>query len=201
MCERAYARMGQQAVETCIRANAGDGLLPEDPEPTEPTEPGIPAVTLTDLARFAPEQSRTVLEPDGIGVVGLPANLLAPSSAHTVAGELFGQPASVRFTPEEYVFVHGDDTFQVTRTAGRTWADLGVPQFTATDTSHTYSTRGTYTVHTIVRYAAEVDLGSGWMPVAGLLDIPTPETSVQVYELHTALVEHTCDEDPTGPGC
>ncbi|MFV0375570.1 hypothetical protein, partial [Microbacterium sp.] len=171
------------------------------PDDTGTVTAGTSPITMTDLARFAPDDTTTIAEPDGVGVVRLPVNFIAPATEHTTTGTLFDQPVTVRFTPIEYEFIHGDGTTATRTTPGRTWADLALPQLTATDTSHAYTERGTYTAHTLVHYTADIDLGTGWTPVPGTLTIPTPDTTIHIYELHTALVEHTCDEDPTGPGC
>lgn len=177
----------------------------DDPVAADPDDaadaPQTFTITVSDLARFAPREATTVVEPFGIGVVGLPTNFVAPSSVHVVSGELFGHPVQVRFMPTGYVFTHGDGTRTNSASPGRSWDDLGVPQFTRTDTSHVYMERGEYTVSTVVQYTAEVDFGGGWVAVPGILEIPTAGTPVQVYEVRNALVEHDCIEDPTGPGC
>ncbi len=162
---------------------------------------GVLQPTLTDVASFAPAALALVDEPDGVGVVGMPMNFVVEAAAHEATGELFDLPVTVRFTPASVVFVHGDGTSRTSTTGGRTWAQLGQAQFSATSTSHAYSTRGTFTARGVVRYAAAVDFGNGWVPVPGLLEIPTPSTNVQILEVRTALVDKTCAERPTGPGC
>ncbi len=107
----------------------------------------------------------------------------------------------MRFTPVGVTFAHGDGTSRTTTTGGSPWAVLGVPQFTATSTSHAYAARGTYAVTTSVQYVADVDFGSGWSRVPGILSTPGGSTGLQIVEARTALVAHTCLEDPTGPGC
>ncbi|KXC07079.1 hypothetical protein MhomT_02665 [Microbacterium hominis] len=157
--------------------------------------------TLADVASFAPASTPLIDEPDGVGIVGMPVNFVVSAGAHEQTGVLFDLPVTVRFTPTSYVFVHGDGTVRETVTGGRTWAQLGRAQFSATDTSHAYSTRGTYTAAATVRYAAQVDFGGGWTDVPGLLEIPAGTTTLQIVEVRTALVERTCGENPTGPGC
>ncbi|WP_223848942.1 MULTISPECIES: hypothetical protein [Microbacterium] len=153
------------------------------------------------MASFAPASTPLVDEPDGVGIVGMPVNFVVSAGAHEQTGVLFDLPVTVRFTPTSYVFVYGDGTVRETVTGGRTWAQLGRAQFSATDTSHAYSTRGTYTATATVRYAAQVDFGGGWTDVPGLLEIPAGATTLQIVEVRTALVERTCGENPTGPGC
>lgn len=157
--------------------------------------------TLADVASFAPTPVPLVDEPDGVGVVGMPMNFVVDAAVHEQTGELFDLPVTVRFTPASIVILHGDGTSRETATGGRTWAQLRQAQFSATATSHAYGARGTYPAGGIVRYSAAVDFGNGWVAVPGLLEIPTPSTSVQILEVRTALVDRTCAEDPTGPGC
>src|SRR5690606_38257876 len=69
------------------------------------------------------------------------------------------------------------------------------------NTSHTYAERGTYTARIDVDYTAEIDLGAGWIPITGQLTTTGPGQEIRIYEAHTALVAHTCVEDPDGVGC
>ena len=172
-----------------------------DDEPAEPADPAIPAITLTDLAQFAPAPVATTGEPDNLGVAGMPTNFVAAASAHTRTGALFGTPVTVRFTPVGYDFRYGDGGSASTTTGGQTWSALGQASFTPTATSHIYSERGTYDASVTVRYAAEVDLGTGWFPVDGQLSIDGPTQQIRIFEAHTALVAQTCLEQTTAPGC
>lgn len=158
-------------------------------------------VTLNDLASFAPDAPPLAGQPAGVAIVGMPANFVVDAEPHTVTGELFDLPVSVRFTPVSYLFVHGDGTAREAPTGGETWEALGLPQFSATATSHAYGSRGTFTAHAAVRYTAAVDFGSGWAAVPGILELSSPGYDVDVLEVRTALVERTCVEDPGGPGC
>lgn len=160
-----------------------------------------PTITLTDLVRFSPSPSVFSGEPDNLGIAGLPMNLVATASAQTQQGDLFGFPIRVRFTPVEYVFVHGDGSTATHRQGGATWAALKQAQFTPTATSHVYADRGTYAARVDVRYRAEIDLGTGWQPVDGLLTTTGPTQEVRIFEARTALVAHTCEETPKAPGC
>lgn len=158
-------------------------------------------VTLNDLASFAPDAPPLTGQPAGVAIVGMPANFVVDADTHTVTGELFDLPVSVRFTPVSYLFVHGDGTAREAPTGGATWEALGQPQFSATATSHAYGSRGTFTAHAAVRYSAAVDFGNGWAAVPGILELSTGAYAVDVLEVRTALVERTCVEDPGGPGC
>lgn len=162
---------------------------------------GVLRPTLTDVASFAPTSAPFVDEPDGVGVVGMPVNFVVTAGVHEQAGRLFDLPVTVRFTPTSYVFTHGDGTSREATTGGRTWAELGLAQFSATPTSHAYASRGTYTATAAVRYAAQANFGNGWIDVPGQLEIPIGTTTLQIVEVKTALVDKTCAENPTGPGC
>ena len=183
-----------------------DNCSPANPttcfeQPDVPAEPTIPQPTLADVARFAPASVPLIDEPDGVGVVGMPMNFVVDARAHDAAGTLFDLPVSVRFTPASVLFVHGDGTSRVSDGGGRSWATLGLAQFSATPTSHAYTARGSYTASAVVRYAAQVNFGNGWVAVPGVLEIPTTSGDVQIFEVRTALVDKTCLENPGGVGC
>lgn len=160
-----------------------------------------PDVTLSDVASFAPRVAPLIPEPAGIGVAGMPVNIVASASPHTADGELFDLPVTVRFRPVSFHFDYGDGTTRDAASGGQTWSSLGVPQFTPTATSHVYRERGTYTARVTVSFAAEVDFGTGWTPVPGLLAVPAGATSLRILEARTALVERDCLENPGGIGC
>lgn len=157
--------------------------------------------TLNDVASFAPRLAPPVPEPDGVGIAGLPVNVVASARTHTRTGELFDLPVTVRFRPVSFTFDYGDGTRRELPTGGATWQQLGLTQFDPTDTSHAYRERGEYVISTVVHFAADVDFGTGWIPVEGLLAVPAGATTVEVLEARTALVERTCHEDPDGIGC
>ncbi|MCT9819936.1 hypothetical protein N3K63_06490 [Microbacterium sp. W1N] len=157
--------------------------------------------TMNDVASFAPTARPLVDEPDGVGIVGMPVNFVVDAETHAATGTLFELPVTVRFTPVSYRFAHGDGTSRTASGGGATWAELGLAQFSATATSHAYAARGTYTASTAVEYSAAVDFGSGWIDVPGTLTIPGGTATLQIVEARTALVDRTCLEDPSGPGC
>lgn len=173
----------------------------EEVTPDEAATPAIPAITINDLARFAPAGSAITGEPDNVGVVGLPMNFVAAASVHTVNDSLFGFPVAVRFTPSGYDFDFGDGTSTTTTTGGQSWADLGQAQFTPSPTSHAYTERGTYSAQVNLRYTAEVDFGIGWFPISGEVTSVGPSQEIRIFEAHTALVAHTCQQAPDSPGC
>ncbi|WP_171013202.1 hypothetical protein, partial [Microbacterium sp. 2FI] len=162
----------------------------------------VPDVTLADLASFRPAQPTLTGEPAGFGIAGLPTNVVATASEQFIAGTLLGWDVTVRFVPAGFVFDYGDGETARTITGGTNWQSLGQPQFTPTPTSHVYGERGTYPVSVTVQYSPSVDFGSGlWRPVAGYVTASTGGYGVRVLEARTALVDETCVEDPSGPGC
>lgn len=168
----------------------------------EEVAPGIPAVTAHDLASFAPARPALGSEPEGVGVVGMPANFVASASAQTIGGTLFGRPVTVQFTPAAYVFDYGDGATARSASGGASWETLGQAQFTPTPTSHAYAERGTYQASVTIEYAAAVDFGTGtWFPVRGVVTATTAGYPVEIFEVRTALVDKTCAENPAGPGC
>lgn len=186
-------------------------ITPSTPPPPEDCGPlnrcidytvvGFPEVTLADLASFRPATPTLGGEPAGFGVVGMPTNLLAAASEERIPGTVLGWDVTVRFVPTAYVFDNGDGTTTRAATGGSAWASLGQGQFTPTETSHAYRARGTYGVSVTVEYAASVDFGTGWRPVPGVVRAEAGGYDVRVVEVRTALVDRTCAEDPTGPGC
>jgi hypothetical protein len=178
----------------------GMELLYEHIPQDEPTE-DIPAVTVADLAAFTPQQPSLAAEPAGLGVAGLPTNVVAGASEHTVAGTLFDRPVTVRFSPVGFRFDYGDGTTSTSSTGGAAWADLGQAQFTPTPTSHTFSSPGEYTVTVSVAYAAVVDFGVTTRTVNGTVTANAAPQTLTVLEARTALVDKTCAQNPRGPGC
>lgn len=161
----------------------------------------LPDVTASDLASFAPSKPTFEAEPGGVGIVGMPTNFVASASTQTLTGTLFDRPVTVRFSPSAYVFSYGDGSSARSSSGGAAWAALGQPQFSATPTSHAYGSRGVYTASVSVEYVAAVDFGTGWRPVIGVVTATGGGQSVEIFEARTALVDKTCAENPSGPGC
>lgn len=161
-----------------------------------------PDVTAADLASFRPTRPSLEGEPAGFGIVGAPTNVVAAASGQYLTGDLLGWDVTVRFVPAGFIFDYGDGTTARSTTGGASWAGLGQAQFTPTATSHAYRERGTYSVSVTVQYSASVDFGSGtWRPVTGFVTASTGGYDVRVVEARTALVDKTCVENPSGPGC
>ena len=165
-----------------------------------PTIPGT--LTLSDFAAFRPDVGTNAMQPNGWAIVGLDTNFFSRGGEETVDGTLLGGPAQVRFTPVAWTWSYGDSATKRTSTAGRTWAELGIPEFDATPTSHVYADKGTYTITLTIEYAAEYRLGAGaWTPIAGVLSLPSNPLVITVGSAKTVLVDEDCRVNPGGPGC
>ncbi|MFM9876957.1 MAG: PKD domain-containing protein [Rhodoglobus sp.] len=165
-----------------------------------PTIPGT--LALSDIAAFRPDVGTNAMQPNGWAIVGLDTNFFSRGGEETVDGTLLGGPAQVRFTPVAWTWSYGDGATKRTGTAGGTWAELGIPEFDATPTSHVYAAKGTYTITLTIDYVAEYRLGSGaWVPIAGVLSLPSNPLLITVGSAKTVLVEEDCRENPDGPGC
>lgn len=173
---------------------------PAAPETTPPTT-GTPTIVISDLARFAPASVLATAEPANVGIAGMPTNFTAAATPQVQDGELFGVPLRVRFVPAGYDYIYGDGSSATLTTPGQTWEALGQAQFTPTPTSHVYREPGVYSARVDVRYTAQVDLGGGWIDVPGQLTTSGATQEIRVLEARTALVAHTCDENPAGVGC
>lgn len=171
------------------------------PETTAPPIPGVPTITIRDLARFAPASVRAASEPGNVGIAGMPTNFVAVAKTQVQDGVLFGIPLRVRFRPAGYDYTYGDGDAATVTHAGRTWEALGQAQFTPTPTSHVYREPGVYPARVDIRYTAQVDLGGGWIDVPGQLTTSGVTQEIRILEARTALVAHTCDENPAGVGC
>lgn len=162
----------------------------------------LPTVFAEDLVSFRPAAPSIVTEPAGLGVAGLPANVVATASEHRLAGDLLGYAVTVRFVPVGFTFDYGDGRTHSATHGGGTWAQLGQAPFTPTPTSHAYWQRGDYVIAVRVRYAASVDFGTGaWRPVVGEVTASAAASTIRIFEARTALVDATCAEQPRGTGC
>lgn len=192
---------------------AANGNLPAGPDPiirdgytvncipNSPCDPNF-VVHISDLVNFVPEQPTTTMEPDGWAVVGLPVNLIAAASAHTLSGTLLGYEAQVRFTPVRYQWDYGDGTQATTTSGGASWAALDLPEFSETATSHAYRDRGTFTVTLAVEYAAEYRFADEpWKSIGGTLAVSSSPLTTVSLDARTVLVGGDCVGRPSGPGC
>lgn len=160
-------------------------------------------VTWSDIASFrATPPVLTLMEPAGWAVKGLPMNLVAAASVEEVGGSLLGFPADVRFTPTAFAWDYGDSQTARSATGGASWADLGLPEFSTTSTSHVYAERGEYSVTVGVELSAEYRFAGGqWQPIAGSVGVVGSAAPVVVKSATTVLVSGSCLKNPRGPGC
>jgi hypothetical protein len=175
---------------------------PLQPFPVDeaPAAEPLPEVTIDDLASFAPSAGPAAGEPAGWGIVGLETNFYAGSTAQIVEGELFGRPASVRFTPVSWRWSYGDGVARASATPGTRWESVA-EEFEPTATSHRYSSVGTYQVGLTVEFGAEFRFGGDvWLPVPGTVTATAAPFSVRIGTADTVLVERGC-QAASGPGC
>jgi hypothetical protein len=159
-------------------------------------------VTLSDLARFRPSAPALTMEPDGWLLIGLPANFIADTSQHTQGGTLFDVPIEVRFTPASYNWSWGDGSSSRTTVPGSTWAELGLPEFSTTPTSHIFAETGIYSVTVTVAFTVEYRaVGGSWISIAGTLSAPAVTIAALAGDAKTVLVDKECTRNPSGPGC
>jgi hypothetical protein len=159
-------------------------------------------ITLSDIAGFPAVVGLSVAEPDGWAVTRLPVNFYSTAVSHVVDGVLLGTPASVRFTPRAWTWDYGDGRISTVREAGASWAALALPEFSATSTSHVFSTRGDFRVQLTVDFIAEYRFaGSNWVPIAGVLPLRGEPLQVTASAAKTVLVGGDCGSRQQAPGC
>jgi hypothetical protein len=175
--------------------------LVRDPRPN-PAAPPLQPITLRDIAQFRPTPGAQLMEPNGWVVPGLDANFYSVVGQQLVNGTLLGQPATVRFTPVAWHWDYGDGSAAIRASKGATWAAQGLHDFDRTATSHVYETEGEYTIRLSIDFHAEYRFGStGFIPIAGTINLPANELHVTVTGAKTVLVDHDCVANPSGPGC
>jgi hypothetical protein len=169
--------------------------------PGSPCDPSL-VVRISDLVNFKPAASTAGMEPSGWTLVGLPTNFFATASAHIRSGSLLGFPAEVRFTPAGYRWDYGDGSARNSTSGGAGWAQLGLPEFSETTTSHSFSDRATRVITLTVNYSAAYRFaGRGWRAVSGTLAVPADPLTAVVGDAQTVLVGRDCVRNPSGPGC
>lgn len=167
-----------------------------------PAAPPAQPVTLRDIASFRPAPGVQFMQPNGWVVPGLDANFYSVVDQQLVNGTLLGQPATVRFTPVSWHWNYGDGSAAVRSTKGATWAAQGLRDFDRTATSHVYETEGEYVIRLSIDFRAEYRFGAtGFIPIAGRINLPANDLRVTVTGAKTVLVEHDCVANPGGPGC
>lgn len=194
------APSAQALPDGCLSTNTGFIVCPAD-NPSAQDEPAT-TVTLRDIASFRPATPGNGMEPGGWAIEDLPANFVAAASVEVVSGTLLGQPADVRFTPVGYRWTHSDGAVVESGHSGASWATLGLREFSATPTSHSYAESGEYIVELSVVLRAEYRFaGSEWRAIAGTLSIAGEPQRVLVGQFDTVLTQGDCNTHPSGPGC
>ena len=174
---------------------------PPGPKVT-PAVPATPAITLTDIAGFIPRTPALQSEPAGWALVGLPTNFIATELVHDVSGRLLGTAATVRFTPVSFSWNYADGTLATTATPGASWSALGLPAFSPTATSHTFSSTGLFTVRVNVTLRASYRLGTGsWSSISGSLTRSATVTVRVSRGSAPVLVSSDCLPNPSAIGC
>jgi len=171
------------------------------PRPGAAAPPAQP-ITLRDIASFRPAPGVQFMEPNGWVVPGLDANFYSVVGQQLVNGTLLGQPATVRFTPVAWHWNYGDGSAAVRATKGATWASQGLHDFDRTPTSHVYAAEGEYLIRLTIDFHAEYRFAStGFIPIAGIINLPANDLHVTVTGAKTVLVDRDCVANPAGPGC
>ncbi|MEP6481254.1 MAG: hypothetical protein ABJA94_04515 [Rhodoglobus sp.] len=159
-------------------------------------------IAIADIAAFRPDPGVDHMEPNGWMVVGLDTNFFATGGTHVKDGTLFGQPASVRFTPVAWHWSYSDGGALTTGGPGGTWAAQGIQEFDKTTTSHIFRAPGSYVIDLSIDYSAEYRFaGTGWIAIAGILPVPANRLVATAGDAKTVLVERDCTIDRGGPGC
>lgn len=173
-----------------------------DPVDPTPAEPAIPSLTLDDLAHVEPQSPTMATQPAGWSVVGVHTNLVAHIETHVVSTVVIGRDVDVQFTPIRYDWSFGDGDTRTTETAGATWEQLGVAEFSQTATSHRYRSAGPVTPDVIVTYSVAYRWAGGdWIPLDGTLTRSASAPLVFVQNADTVLVTSGCRAAHTAPGC
>jgi len=170
----------------------------------EVVNPATPprVVTLNDIANFAPAVEGNHMEPNGWIVVGLDTNFYSDAGPRVVEGSLLGQPAAVRFTPVAWRWAYGDGASKSSTSPGASWASLNLREFDPTPTSHVFAAPGSYAIDLTVEYSAEYQFaGTGWVGIAGTIELPANRIVATASDANTVLVNRDCRQNPGGPGC
>ncbi|MBF4630062.1 hypothetical protein ITJ42_02395 [Clavibacter michiganensis subsp. phaseoli] len=190
---------------TCL--DGQHAFLPPAKAPTKPADPApaapaAAAVTLADVAQFVPRDASIRSQPNGWAIVGAPVNLFTDAAPQVVDGQLLGRPAQVRFVPMSFTWDHGDGTSSTVAGPGASWRELGQQDFTATDTSHVYSSIGDRQVTLTISYSPSYRFdGGGWLRIPGTLPVQVGPVTIHVLQGSTVLVGGACGERHAGLGC
>lgn len=150
--------------------------------------PSFPTtVTVTDLTRAQPNSARIHMEPDGWALLNSPTNFWIETGAPRVQTTLFSTPVTVEFIPTRVHWDYGDGTTTTTETLGASWSNLNQQPHTATQTSHVYTTGGTYTIHATIHYRAVVHVDGTSINVSGTIQQTATTAPIATYRFSTVL--------------
>lgn len=150
--------------------------------------PAFPTtVTVTDLTRAQPNSARIHMEPDGWALLNSPTNFWIETGAPRVQTTLFSTPVTVEFIPTRVHWDYGDGTTTTTETLGASWSNLNQQPHTATQTSHAYTTGGTYTIHATIHYRAVVHVNGTSINVSGTIQQTATTAPIAIYRFSTVL--------------
>ena len=170
----------------------------------EAAQPVEIVVTLRDLQRLEVGASKVLsanMKRDGkyVGLRNRPIHMWTEAGEVNRTITMFGQNVQIRLTPASYTWNYGDGSSQKTAEAGsKVDAD-----FTGeTKTSHSYSETGTYQAQVTVSYAGQFRVGNeDWVPVVGMLEVPSETASMDIWRKKVYPVADDCDANPQGWGC
>lgn len=167
---------------------------------TEPNQPAVAVITegmvITEVRKVGFASSMVHVQPAGNTLVNLDTNFYADRKVFDRPVPILGLMVLVRATPT-YTWHFGDGTSM--RTDGP-----GAP-YPYGNVTHQYRDRGRVVVSVTLNYDTWYQLpGQEWQR-AGIVDIPGPETGVQVCEARPVLVDpdnpaqYTPPADPRNP--
>ncbi|MDQ1564207.1 MAG: hypothetical protein QOI14_1158, partial [Actinomycetota bacterium] len=180
-----------------------NALRPCDIHVIDPHKPGKGGViTIADLKNFAPHPGIDRMEPNGWAVIGLDTNFYSTIGSELEHDQLLGKTADVRFTPVGWHWSYGDGGSASLATPGASWAATGSQDFDPTPTSHVYLKAGSYTIQLYITFSAQYRYAGGsWKDVIGTIGLSTNPLAITAGSARTVLVNHDCQQGPSGPGC
>ena len=188
---RQEAELGSSECQIKVQGLCRGAAPAKNPAQSDTTRtPPTPPRYASDLKSFRPDQPGLMVEPSGWSVPTLPTNMVAQARSHTVSGELLGWPVDVRFRPVAFHFDFGDGQGRSTTDSGSSWSSRGVPQFSATSTSHRYAIPGEYQVRLQVDYRVELRFDGGdFDDLEGFVSASAPAQYVEVLTVSPLLVD------------
>ena len=160
-------------------------------EPGGGSAPAPPtSVSASELASIAPNNATIKMEPNGWSLLNKPTNFWVTASSQTKSGTLLGHPITVTFTPShvDWDYGDGDGGTATSSTVGASWETLGLPNFSTTQTSHTYTERGTYTVTATIHYSAVVSVAGRTIDVDGYVSTSSTLVGFELFVVDPVLV-------------